>query len=302
MTKPAREPTEGAQLSLPFDTVPHSERELLRILKCLGLRGITHCRITNNRAVMLSHGNGVLRIHRAYLSAPDEVLGSIVRFVCPRSRAERRDARRMLLAFTIPDSDRAPLRRPVRLRPGDSDLINRLGDWHREYNARFFKGALGSIEIRVSHKMRRRLGQYTATSPAGEPAEISISRSHIRRHGWSDVLHTLLHEMVHQWQAESGYELGHGRTFRDKARQVGISACACREVGHLSNAFGQSDRELVTRVARQCQEAGSIAGVASGSSHESSSRRESGARCSVPGVGLAQHGCPVLGSQPCAIT
>ena len=40
--------------------------------------------------------------------------------------------------------------------------------------------------------------------PYGEPAEIAISRTHIRRHGWDEALHTLLHEMVHQWQAETG--------------------------------------------------------------------------------------------------
>ena len=52
--------------------------------------------------------------------------------------------------------------------------------------------------------MRSRLGQYTAVTQYGEPAEITISRRHIKRHGWSEALHTLLHEMVHQWQAEYG--------------------------------------------------------------------------------------------------
>lgn len=251
MTRAWNEPPEGAQLSLAFDAVPRSAGELLRIFESLGLRGVTHCRITNNRAVMVSYGNGVLRLHRAYLSAPHEVLRSIVRFVCARSRAEGREARKILLAFSVPGVDRTPRRRPTNLRPGDSDLVSQLGDWHREYNARFFNNILRDIEIRISHRMRRRLGQYTTSSPAGEPAEISISRSHIQRHGWTDVLHTLLHEMVHQWQAECGYGLGHGRTFRGKAREVGIAACACREVKRLSKRFGPLDRELVTRAARR---------------------------------------------------
>ena len=251
MTRVAHRPTEEAQLCLSLDTAPRSAGELLRILESLGLRGITNCHVTNNRAVMVSYGNGVLRIHRAFLSAPDNVLGSIVRFVCARSRAERSQARRILLAYSLPALDREPKRRQVRLRRGDSDLISQLADWHHEYNARFFNGALAGIEIRISHRMRRRLGQYTAASPAGEPAEISIGRCHIRRHGWTDVLHTLLHEMVHQWQAESGYRLGHGRTFRAKAREVGISAGACREVERPSQGSEQRDRELITRVARK---------------------------------------------------
>lgn len=250
MTKAPHEPAEGAQLSLALDTAPRSPAELLRILESQGLRGVSHCLVTNNRAVMVSYGNAVLRIHRAYLSAPPEVLRSIVRFVCARSRAEGREARRILLAFSLPVVDRTPRRRPAYPRSGDSDLVSQLGDWHREYNARFFNHILRDIEIRISHRMRRRLGQYTASSPAGEPAELSISRSHINRHDWTDVLHTLLHEMVHQWQAESGHGLGHGRTFREKAREVGIAACACREVKRVSKSSDPPDRELVTRAAR----------------------------------------------------
>ena len=62
------------------------------------------------------------------------------------------------------------------------------------------------------------------------PPEIAISRRHIRRHGWDDALQTLVHEMVHQWQAETGLPLDHGRHFRRKAREVGIQPSAKREV------------------------------------------------------------------------
>ncbi len=34
----------------------------------------------------------------------------------------------------------------------------------------------------------------------------------------------MLHEMVHQWQAETGLRIDHGRTFRQKAREVGVIA------------------------------------------------------------------------------
>jgi len=36
--------------------------------------------------------------------------------------------------------------------------------------------------------------------------------------------------MVHQWQAESGMPVDHGEEFRQKARQLGISPAAARDV------------------------------------------------------------------------
>jgi hypothetical protein len=42
------------------------------------------------------------------------------------------------------------------------------------------------------------------------------------------VLDTLLHEMIHQWQDETHRPIDHGRAFRAKAREVGITASARR--------------------------------------------------------------------------
>ena len=88
--------------------------------------------------------------------------------------------------------------------------------------------------------MRARLGHYMSAAPSGEPAEIVVSRRHIRRHGWEEALHTLLHEMVHQWQDETGHPIDHGRVFRAKARDVGVAPSARRTVTPLARA-GSSD-------------------------------------------------------------
>ena len=92
-----------------------------------------------------------------------------------------------------------------------------------------FDGTLREIPIRISRRMKSRLGHY---SPAGETSEpeIVLSRRHIRRDGWDEALHTLLHEMVHQWQDEQGLAVDHGASFRAKARAVGITPLACRAV------------------------------------------------------------------------
>jgi hypothetical protein len=44
------------------------------------------------------------------------------------------------------------------------------------------------------------------------------------------VEETLLHEMVHQWQAETGQPVDHGRAFRRKAREVGITPRAVADL------------------------------------------------------------------------
>ena len=247
----ARMGDDPLQLQLGFDSPPRNGEELLARLRAVGLRGITTCTLTDNRAVMVSYCDKVLRVNRGYLAAPAEVLHAIVLFVVGRTRAERRAAQRAILAFPVHAPARRPARRPEPSRPEDDVLLRELQVWHRAYNIRYFEGRLGAIAIRISGRMRTRLGQYTAPSPYGEPAEISISRAHIRRHGWAEALHTLLHEMVHQWQAELGHEIDHGPMFRRKAREVGITPNARRELRPATRAGRVvSQQEILLRAAR----------------------------------------------------
>ncbi|MBX6331537.1 MAG: SprT-like domain-containing protein [Gemmatimonadaceae bacterium] len=239
------------QLQLDFEGPPQNAEQLLARLRALGLKGITRCRLTRNRAVMVSFSGRELRIHEAYLGATPEVLEAIVAFVCGRTRHERRAAQRIILSFPIRAPLRTPVRRPGRTNEEDEALVRELMYWHAEYNARYFNGMLSTVPIRISRRMRSRLGQYTAASPYGEPAEIAISRAHIRRHGWAEALHTLLHEMVHQWQAESGYEIDHGAAFRAKAIEVGIAPHARRELRAAKAGRVVSPHELLLRAARQ---------------------------------------------------
>ena len=77
--------------------------------------------------------------------------------------------------------------------------------------------------------MRRKLGEIALDSQ-DRPEVITLSRRHIDRDGWDQVEVTLLHEMVHQWQAETGLAVDHGPAFRRKARDVGIEPAARRDV------------------------------------------------------------------------
>jgi hypothetical protein len=202
-------------------------------LIALGLKDIERVVTHTNQTVMLSLSRQVLRIHRGYAFAPDDVLRAVVRFLNPRiPRALRRVAEREFLDFPV--HSYAPpnqqLSRQERPRPGDLRLLARLAALHRELNQRHFGGALAEIPIRISSRMKRRLGELTVDSRSGQAREIALSRRHILRHPWSEVEHTMLHEMVHQWQAENGFPIDHGAGFRSKARELGVLPQAKRRV------------------------------------------------------------------------
>lgn len=213
-----------------FD-VPSLEERLYR----LGLSGIRRVEAHENRSVMVSvTPRGVLRIHRGYAYAPDSVLAAVVTFVRPGvRRCTRRTMERTILAFPahafVPP--RRSTRRTTPVAPADRPLVRELTARHRRLSARHFGGALKPIRIRISRRMRRKLGELVLESDTNQPREIIISHRHVIRDGWDESEHTLLHEMVHQWQAETGRPVDHGPEFRSKARAVGIVPRASRDVG-----------------------------------------------------------------------
>lgn len=238
------------QLAFEFDAAPRTADELLGRLRELGLTVIDSCRLTRNRAVMVSFRPRELRIHEGYLGAPHDMLKAIVTFVEGRTRTQRRAARRVLLAWPVELGRPAGERRRERPHPRDERAAKELTDWHQTLNAGYFEGKLRAMDVRVSRRMRNRLGHYTAASVSGEPAEIVISRRHVRRHGWEEALNTLLHEMIHQWQDENGLELDHGPGFRAKAREVGVSPAARRLVGTAAERMVPMEKVIALRAAR----------------------------------------------------
>ncbi|MDB4908741.1 MAG: protein of unknown function SprT [Gemmatimonadetes bacterium] len=245
---PTRQRTpDPSQLALSFDApavrapaveakTPRARRNqreaeaFLGVLRAHGLARIERLRLTRNRNVMVSFGSGQLRVHEGFQDAPPEILRAIVTFVEGRTRPERRAAQGVILAYPIRTAERPAAPRRETTHPDDEAMAAKLVSAHAQYNAERFKGVLRSVDVRVSRRMKSRLGHYSAAASASERAEIAISRRHIRRHGWTEALHTLLHEMVHQWQDESGLPIDHGRDFRKQARAVGIVASAKRAV------------------------------------------------------------------------
>ena len=214
-------------------------------LELLGLRNVERVVTHTNRTVMVSlTSRRVLRLHQGYAAAPDRVLRAIVRFLDPRlPRATRRGAEREFLGFPVDLHAPTPVRAPraERPRPGDVLLLQRLSSLHEHFNRAHFGGALGTLPIRLSGRMRTRLGELAVDLRTGRATEIAISRRHIQRHPWSEVEHTLLHEMVHQWQAETGLPVDHGPSFRRKAAELGIERRARRRLAQDGMSEGRKD-------------------------------------------------------------
>ena len=213
---------------------------LLDRFRALGLQRVDDLRLTRNRRTMVSIRDRTLRMHRAYADAPEAVHQAVVDFVMargtgrgpPRANAHgslHTAARREIVAWAagIPPDHRPP--RAQHTHPDDATLAAQAVEWHKTFNAQRFAGALSLPSIRISRRMKARLGHY-APGRGGAQPEIAISWRHWRRNGMADVAQTILHEMVHQWQDENGMPLDHGAAFKQKAREVGISPRATRRV------------------------------------------------------------------------
>lgn len=199
-------------------------------LRAAGLPAVPRFETHRNQQVMLSWLPGRrLRIHEGYAAAPEEVLRAIVKFLTPGvRRATRVAARQVFLSFPVERHAPPRPRRPPRPRPGDQELLLRLTTLQAELNLTHFGGQLATLPIRLSSRMRRRLGELRLERRSGRAVHIGLNRRHALRDPWPEVRDTLLHELVHQWQAETGRPVDHGREFRRMARAVGIVPRAVR--------------------------------------------------------------------------
>jgi len=213
-----------------------ADRALLAArLRHLGLPPVRDVQLHDNRTVMVSlTRRGVLRIHRGYAYAPDRTLEAVVTFLRPGVTGRVRDAaRRDVVTFAAERFQPASRRhRTARQVPAaDRALVAELRRCHEELNRRHFGGDLAALPIRLSRRMSTRLGELAVDRTTGRATEIALNRGHVERDGWAEVRDTLLHEMVHQWQVETGRPPDHGSRFRAKAREVGIVPAARKAIG-----------------------------------------------------------------------
>ncbi len=223
------------------------EALLCRRLELLGIKlpVVVH----ENRTVLISlTKRGVVRIHRGFAYASDRTLQAVIRFLKPSTRRlVRRRAEQEAISFPVDEF--VPIRRlpgrRARQRPGDGKLLADLRGAHDRLNGAHFGGTLSSIRFRISDRMRTRLGDLTVDAQTHEVVEIAISRRHLNLDSWKEVEDTILHEMIHQWQAERGLEVDHGSAFRAKATEIGVMPRANRAVGTTHDPANAVDREVV---------------------------------------------------------
>lgn len=89
--------------------------------------------------------------------------------------------------------------------------------WYEELNRRHFGGRLAVAlwEVRFAPELRHRAGDCDFRRRRIRVAD------YLRRHyGRAEVLNTLLHEMVHQWQFERTGRSGHGGEFWARLRAI----------------------------------------------------------------------------------
>lgn len=227
--------------------------ELGARLRALGLRDVDDVRIHHNRVVMLSLRRRILRLHAGYADAPDAVLLAIVRYLKPFARrTTRAAARREFLSFPVEQFAPVRPRRPRsrRVLPSDLPWLRKLEEAHARLNATHFGGVLSPVPIRISGRMRRRLGEVSVHRETGRVEEMAFNRRHLRRDPWEEVERTVLHELVHQWQAENGLPVDHRAGFRRKAREVGLPPARVVLRPDVDRGGGSDGIDLCDRAAR----------------------------------------------------
>ena len=196
--------------------------------------------VHENRTVLLSlTKRGVVRIHRGFAYASDRTLQAVIRFVEPSTRRPvRRRAEQEVISFPVDEyvPPRQLRSRRARQRPGDGKVLAALKSAHDRLNTLHFGGALSSVRFRISDRMRTRIGELTFDAQTHHVVEIAISRRHLNLDRWKEVEHTVLHEMIHQWQAERGLDVDHGAAFRAKAREIGVIPRADRALRAVNDS------------------------------------------------------------------
>ncbi len=172
-------------------------------------------------------GGAVLRLHAGFAEAPEAVLAAVGVLFSTRDRRRRAAARETVRAFiaTMPATPAQPRPRVRRADPGDRAHLERLRAEFDAVNRESFEGALPSVPLWLSGRMRRRNGHFSA-----RPLEIVISRRLCVRGAPGQAEQTLRHEMIHLWQHATGRAVDHGLEFRRMARALGVHPRATRTV------------------------------------------------------------------------
>ena len=217
---------------------------LLRALQRRGCRRLTAVRFKNNRGriISLSKDGRTLHVHACFQDADEEVVSAVVTFLKAgrRSYAYREAIRVMRDHFDQHGQKYAPsaeeedqrVKRDIERLPcaGNAEQRAFIREAYARYNSGLFGSKLPNVKLRLSDRMRSRLGhiRYHTTS-AGERIVLELALNiHLMLPGNEAILlDTLLHEMTHMeaWLVHG--ERAHGPDWKAIAKRVGCEATAC---------------------------------------------------------------------------
>ena len=224
---------------------PLTPEEFLAELRARGASGLRRVTFRRTRSTIFSltgHGR-VLNLNAAFAAAPPELLDAfaVVATTGPRrTRAYDRAVRAIRnwppLAAALEEArarhaaagnGRAPRLAPCCGTPAQRAYLREL--YARLNHACFGNRLPPDLPIRLSDRMRRRLGQIRYDDGAGERAvlEIALNVDLMLQANDRHRLDTLLHEMAHAEAYLLHGERGHGRHWRRIARRVGCEPRAC---------------------------------------------------------------------------
>lgn len=249
-------PAPGARLAEMSEhttrTTPHTEETFLCALRARGairLRKVAF-RPTRSTIFSLTRGGEVLNLNAAFRAAPPPLLDALAVIATARTRrsqAYREAVRRLCewppLVEAISEARRASsaartaartaaIRAGIPSTPccGTPEQRAYLRSLFRTLNRERFESRLPeNLPIRLSNRMRRRLGQIRFDVIDGERMVVDIALNVDLMLAENDAqrLDTLLHEMAHAEAYLFHGDRGHGPYWKRIARRVGCEPRAC---------------------------------------------------------------------------
>lgn len=215
----------------------HSTVSALRTaLRERGVDGVGRVVFKDNRTRLLSvsRDRRTLYLHRCFAGAPPAVVDAIATLVSARrgSTGTRRAAGvlRTWAAEHAPVPNTTPS--PGRC-DGTPAQRARLRDRYAELNRTHFGGRLPAVPLRVSRRMRRRLGHvrcHRTEDGRRVVVELAMNASLFDEGNEAAFRETLLHEMAHveAWLVHG--HRGHGAIWKRIALRVGCEPRACTRI------------------------------------------------------------------------
>lgn len=209
---------------------------MLAALRARGVEGAARVVFKDNRTRLLSvsRDRRTVYLHRCFAAAPPAVVDAMATLLAGRRRAAAtRRAARVLRAWA---AEHAPL--PVASpKPGrcDGTPAQRavLRERYGEYNRGYFGSRLPAVPLRVSARMRRRLGHVRChRTEDGRRVVVELAINALLFDAGNEAVfrETLLHEMAHveAWLVHG--HRGHGAIWKRIAQRVGCEPRACTKI------------------------------------------------------------------------